>query len=80
MAPVTRTLPKPSILFQRIVARYSPHVIAGIFTGHYHQDKFIVVHDPDAKEQTKESALNVIYQGPSVTPRDRLNPVSDCQS
>ncbi|KAF9185432.1 hypothetical protein BGZ51_002659 [Haplosporangium sp. Z 767] len=74
MAPVTRTLPKPSILFQRIVARYSPHVIAGIFTGHYHQDKFFVVHDPDAESQTKESAINVVYQGPSVTPRDRSNP------
>ncbi|ORZ16157.1 Metallo-dependent phosphatase-like protein [Lobosporangium transversale] len=74
MAPITRSLPRSSLLFQKIVARYSPHVIAGIFTGHYHQDKFIVVHDPDALEQTEESALNVIYQGPSVTPLDRSNP------
>ncbi|KAF9895846.1 hypothetical protein BX616_008712 [Lobosporangium transversale] len=78
MAPITRSLPRSSLLFQKIVARYSPHVIAGIFTGHYHQDKFIVVHDPDALEQTEESALNVIYQGPSVTPLDRSNPQLYC--
>ncbi|KAG0216383.1 hypothetical protein BGX28_002853 [Mortierella sp. GBA30] len=73
MAPITRTLPRASILFQRIVARYSPHVIAGIFTGHYHQDKFFVVHDPDM-EQSSDSAINVVYQGPSITPLDRSNP------
>jgi hypothetical protein len=75
MAPVTRTLPRSSILFQRIVARYSPHVIAGIFSGHYHQDRFVVVHDPDAQEQTRESAINVIFEGPSITPLDKSNPV-----
>ncbi|KAG9065387.1 hypothetical protein KI688_002712 [Linnemannia hyalina] len=74
MAPVTLTLPRSSILFQRVVARYSPHVIAGIFTGHYHQDKFIVMHDPDAEERTQASAVNVVYQGPSITPLDKANP------
>ncbi|KAF9548846.1 hypothetical protein EC957_005519 [Mortierella hygrophila] len=74
MAPVTLTLPRSSILFQRVVARYSPHVIAGIFTGHYHQDKFIVMHDPDAEEHTQASAVNVVYQGPSITPLDKANP------
>ncbi|KAG0045606.1 hypothetical protein BGZ83_009207 [Gryganskiella cystojenkinii] len=74
MAPVTRTLPRPSVLFQRIVARYSPHVIAGIFSGHYHEDKFIVVHDPDVLEQTRESAINMVYEGPSITLLDRSNP------
>ncbi|KAF8940553.1 hypothetical protein BGZ58_005887 [Dissophora ornata] len=74
MAPIIRSLPRSSILFQRIVARYSPHVIAGIFTGHFHQDKFIVVHDPDAEEKSEQSAINVIYQGPSITPLDRANP------
>ncbi|KAF9401486.1 hypothetical protein BGX21_001571 [Mortierella sp. AD011] len=74
MAPVTRSLPRSSVLFQRIIARYSPHVIAGIFTGHYHQDKFVVVHDPDAPEQSEQSAINVIYQTPSVTPLDNSNP------
>ncbi|KAF9570702.1 hypothetical protein EC968_001486 [Mortierella alpina] len=58
MAPVTRTLPRASALFQRIVARYSPHVIAGVFSGHYHQDKFIIIHDPD-QEQSEESAINM---------------------
>jgi hypothetical protein len=76
MAPVTLTLPRSSILFQKVVARYSPHVIAGIFTGHYHQDKFIVMHDPDAEEHTQTSAVNIIYQGPSITPLDKANPVS----
>ncbi|CAO3565700.1 unnamed protein product [Mortierella alpina] len=73
MAPVTRTLPRASVLFQRIVARYSPHVIAGVFSGHYHQDKFIIVHDPD-QEQSEESAINMVYQGPSITPLDKSNP------
>ncbi|KAG0079099.1 hypothetical protein BGZ90_003537 [Linnemannia elongata] len=74
MAPVTLTLPRSSILFQRVVARYSPHVIAGIFTGHYHQDKLIVMHDPDAEEHTQASAVNVVFQGPSITPLDKANP------
>ncbi|KAF9115122.1 hypothetical protein BGX27_008827 [Mortierella sp. AM989] len=74
MAPVTRTLPRSSLLFQKVIARYSPHVIAGIFTGHYHQDKFVVVHDPDALEQSEKSAINVIYEAPSITPLDRSNP------
>ncbi|KAF9929739.1 hypothetical protein FBU30_001256 [Linnemannia zychae] len=74
MAPVTLTLPRASIIFQKIIARYSPHVIAGIFTGHYHQDKFVVMHDPDAEEHTQDSAINVIYQGPSITPLDNSNP------
>ncbi|KAF9213331.1 hypothetical protein BGZ59_005522 [Podila verticillata] len=73
MAPVARSLPRSSILFQRIVARYSPHVIAGLFFGHFHLDKFIVMHDPDLP-QGEDSAVNVVYQGPSVTPNDRMNP------
>jgi len=76
MAPVTRSLPRSSILFQKIIARYSPHVIAGVFTGHYHHDKFVIVHDPDAPEQSRESAINVVYEGPSITPLDHGNPVS----
>lgn len=76
MAPITRALPRSSLVFQKVVARYSPHVIAGIFMGHFHQDKFIVVHDPEAPEQSEKSAVNMIYQGPSVTPLDRSNPVS----
>lgn len=75
MAPVARSLPRSSILFQRIVARYSPHVIAGLFFGHFHLDKFIVMHDPDLP-QGEDSAINVVYQGPSITPNDRMNPVS----
>ncbi|KAI8345846.1 Metallo-dependent phosphatase-like protein [Mortierella sp. GBAus27b] len=74
MAPVTKSLPRSSSMFQRVVARYSPHVIAGIFSGHFHQDKFVVMHDPDAEEENEESAVNVVYQGPSVTPLDRSNP------
>ncbi|KAF9586166.1 hypothetical protein BGW38_009063 [Lunasporangiospora selenospora] len=74
MAPIARSLPRSSILFQRIVARYSPHVIAGLFFGHFHQDKFFVFHDPDAADQNADSAINVAYQGPSITPLDRANP------
>ncbi|KAG0028345.1 hypothetical protein BGZ82_008468 [Podila clonocystis] len=73
MAPVAKSLPRSSILFQRIVARYSPHVIAGLFFGHFHLDKFIVMHDPDLPHG-ENSAVNVIYQGPSITPNDRMNP------
>lgn len=75
MAPVAKSLPRSSILFQRIVARYSPHVIAGLFFGHFHLDKFIVMHDPDLP-RGEDSAINVVYQGPSITPNDRMNPVS----
>ncbi|KAF8976900.1 hypothetical protein BGZ46_007856 [Entomortierella lignicola] len=42
--------------------------------GHFHQDKFVVLHDPDALEQSEESAVNVVYEGPSITPLDKSNP------
>ncbi|KAF9166053.1 hypothetical protein DFQ26_008807 [Actinomortierella ambigua] len=74
MAPVFRSLPKSSFLFQRIIARYSPHVIAGLFFGHFHQDKFFLVHDPDAPVKDASSAVQVAFQAPSVTPLDYSNP------
>lgn len=76
MAPVTRSLSRSSILFQKILTRYSPHVIAGVFTGHFHLDRFVVVYDADAPEQTRESAINMVYEGPSITPLEHGNPVS----
>ncbi|KAF1816093.1 hypothetical protein P152DRAFT_382310, partial [Eremomyces bilateralis CBS 781.70] len=67
------SLPKPSDLFYQIVDRFSPHVIAGIFFGHTHEDQVMVYYSNNGTEQTSEHALMTGWIGPSVTPLTRLN-------
>lgn len=65
-------------VFASITERFD-HVVAGVFFGHTHQDKFSVQyrkkHPRRHKHSYKEKhAINVAWLGPSVTPIDDLNP------
>ncbi|KAF7190314.1 Sphingomyelin phosphodiesterase 2 [Pseudocercospora fuligena] len=69
----TNPVPNPTNLFYEIVERYSPHVIANIFFGHTHEDQFMIYYANNATNQSRDTALNVGWIGPSVTPLTNLN-------
>ncbi|KAF2858620.1 Metallo-dependent phosphatase [Piedraia hortae CBS 480.64] len=65
-------LQNPSNLFYAIVERYSPHVIAGVFFGHKHEDEVTVFYDR-GREGRRDAPLNAAWIGPSITPLTYLN-------
>lgn len=75
-------MPNPSALFYSIVQRFSPHVIAGIFFGHTHNDNLMVYYDspvsgslPIANQSNVTlSPINVGWIMPSITPLYNVNP------
>uniref|UniRef100_A0A060TAX3 ARAD1B10890p n=1 Tax=Blastobotrys adeninivorans TaxID=409370 RepID=A0A060TAX3_BLAAD len=69
-------LPGPSKVFNQIVERFSPHVIAAIFFGHTHEDQFQLFYAGDGKNSSKtaENVFQVAYLGQSITPFKQLNP------
>lgn len=67
-------IPNPTDLFYQIVDRFSPHVIAGIFFGHTHEDELMIYYGNNATEQTAGTAQAVGWIGPSVTPLTNVNP------
>jgi len=62
-----------SNLFYQIVERFSPHVIAGIFYGHTHEDQFMIYYANNASAILSEHALAVAWLAPSLTPSSHLN-------
>lgn len=75
------TLPVPSLAFTQIVERFSPHVIAGLFFGHTHQDEFQLVYQSPSKsgrlleqDKTSENVLNTAWIAQSITPLTNFNP------
>jgi hypothetical protein len=66
-------LPNPTDYFYQVVARYSPHVIAGIFFGHTHEDEFMIYYSLNGTVQDAAHALATGWIGPSVTPLTNLN-------
>lgn len=66
-------LTNPTDLFYQIVERYSPHVIAGVFFGHTHEDQFYLFYAKNGTVQTRANALTTAWVGPSVTPLTNLN-------
>ncbi|VVT53665.1 uncharacterized protein SAPINGB_P003688 [Magnusiomyces paraingens] len=66
--------PPATQVFNQIMERFSPHVVAGIFFGHTHRDEFTVMYAKNATEKTEENALNVAFLDESVTPYKFLNP------
>ncbi|KAL6240483.1 hypothetical protein RBB50_012595 [Rhinocladiella similis] len=66
-------MPNPTDLFYQIIDRFSPHVIAGIFFGHTHEDQFMIYYANNGTVQDAAHALNVGWIGPSVTPLTNLN-------
>ncbi|KAL4241709.1 Sphingomyelin phosphodiesterase [Abortiporus biennis] len=69
----TNPLLNPTDLFYQIVDRFSPHVIAGIFWGHTHEDQATVFYANNATTQNAQTAGAVAWIGPSVTPLTNLN-------
>lgn len=66
-------LPDPSNLFYQIVDRYSPHVIAGTFWGHTHEDQTMIYYANNGTVKDASTALMTGWIGPSVTPLTNLN-------
>ncbi|OSX66906.1 hypothetical protein POSPLADRAFT_1072083 [Postia placenta MAD-698-R-SB12] len=69
----TNPLKNPTNLFYQIVDRFSPHVIAGVFFGHSHEDQLSIFYANNATDISAESALAVQWIAPSVTPLTNLN-------
>jgi sphingomyelin phosphodiesterase len=66
-------LPIQSQIFHKIVERFSPYTIAGIFYGHTHRDEFSVAYKWGA-EQNVKNAVNMAWTAPSVIPDSVANP------
>ncbi|KAJ3489575.1 hypothetical protein NLI96_g2003 [Meripilus lineatus] len=69
----TNPLLNPTDLFYQIVDRFSPHVIAGIFWGHTHEDQLSIFYANNATSIDATSAHAVAWIGPSLTPLTNLN-------
>ncbi|CAL1693975.1 unnamed protein product [Somion occarium] len=69
----TNPLLNPTDLFYQIVDRFSPHVIAGIFWGHTHEDQLSIFYANNATTINAQTAQSVAWIGPSITPLNNLN-------
>jgi hypothetical protein len=67
-------LPNPTDLFYQIIDRFSPHVIAGVFFGHTHEDELMIYYAQNATSQSANTAQTVGWIGPSFTPLTNVNP------
>ncbi|KAK8866189.1 hypothetical protein IAR55_001340 [Kwoniella newhampshirensis] len=68
----TNPLPGPTDIFYQIVDRYS-HVIAGLFWGHTHEDQNMIYYANNGTNISAETAQNVGWIAPSITPLTNLN-------
>lgn len=59
--------------FYQIVERYSPHVIAGVFFGHTHEDQAFIYYSNNGTNQSAANAIANAWVGPSLTPLTNLN-------
>lgn len=74
-APGDGTNPTPggADYFYQIVERYSPHVIAGVFFGHTHEDQAFIYYSNNGTNQSAENAIANAWVGPSLTPLTNIN-------
>ncbi|KAH8099275.1 sphingomyelin phosphodiesterase [Cristinia sonorae] len=68
----TNPLGNPTNLFYQIVDRFS-HTIAAIMWGHTHEDQLSIFYANNATVISAETAQNIAWIGPSVTPLNNLN-------
>lgn len=71
------TLSIPTVMLTQIVERFSPHIIAGLFFGHTHQDQFQLLYSGSTGtylKKTAAQALGVAWIAPSITPLTDFNP------
>ncbi|KAJ0117611.1 Ser/Thr protein phosphatase [Diaporthe amygdali] len=69
----TNPTPTGADYFYQIVERYSPHVIAGIFFGHTHEDQAFIYYSKNGTNPSAENAVANAWVGPSLTPLTNLN-------
>lgn len=69
----TNPTPGGSDYFYQIVERYSPHVIAGVFFGHTHEDQAFIYYGNNGTTQSAENAIANAWVGPSLTPLTNIN-------
>lgn len=69
----TNPMPNGADYFYQIVERYSPHVIAGVFFGHTHEDQAFIYYNNNGTNQTAENAITNAWVGPSLTPLTNVN-------
>ncbi|WLF78041.1 hypothetical protein PVL30_001767 [Lodderomyces elongisporus] len=65
-------LPLQSRIFGKIVERFSPYTIAGIFYGHTHRDIFSVLYNDDGDDN--KEPINMAWISQSITPYSNFNP------
>ncbi|TCD68079.1 hypothetical protein EIP91_011532 [Steccherinum ochraceum] len=68
----TNPLGNPTNLFYQIVDRFS-HTITGIMWGHTHEDQLSIFYANNATSISEQTAQNIAWIGPSVTPLTNLN-------
>lgn len=69
----TNPMPNGADYFYQIVERYSPHVIAGVFFGHTHEDFAFIYYNNNGTNQASSNAIMNAWVGPSLTPLTNLN-------
>lgn len=72
-------IPKPSAVFSKIIQRFSPHIITGIFFGHTHRDEFQILYAGNVLDHALDKgndveAVNVAWISQSITPLVNYNP------
>ncbi|KAI1335081.1 Metallo-dependent phosphatase-like protein [Xylariaceae sp. FL0016] len=69
----TNPLPNGSDLLYQIIDRYSPHVVAGVFFGHTHEDQAFVYYADNGTNRCADTAVASAWVGPSITPLTNVN-------
>ncbi|KAF8589271.1 Metallo-dependent phosphatase [Ramaria rubella] len=69
----TNALPNAPNLFYQIVERFSPHVIAGVFFGHNHDQQMFLWYANNGTTMSADTVLTPGWIGGSVTPLAGLN-------
>ncbi|KAK8072239.1 hypothetical protein PG996_005587 [Apiospora saccharicola] len=72
----TNPMPNGSDLLYQIIERYSPHVVAGVFFGHTHEDQAFVYYAHNGTGpggRSAETAIASAWVGPSLTPLTNVN-------
>lgn len=74
LPPSSNSMPVSTKIFQRIVERFSPKVIAALFFGYNLKDQFNLIYAGDGTNKDLNSLVNFALIGPSITPLDGNNP------
>lgn len=74
LPPSKHSLPVPSKVFQKIIERFSPKVIAAIFFGYNLKDQFNLIYGGDGTNKDLGNLINYALIGPSVSPYKGNNP------